>query len=124
MGEKSDFDLHYGHGLVNAYQALKRAESGASNQPIEEARFSIQRIRAFPFYMTAGSEVQLTVEVENPLQQQLGYGWAVSAGKVIGEGPKVVWQVPTQPGQYQIVVGIGDERHSDYAMTNAVVYAP
>ncbi|MFC1905242.1 PKD domain-containing protein [Chloroflexota bacterium] len=48
---------------------------------------------------------------------ELSYTWEVPAGRIIGEGLKIIWMAPTQPKRYIITVTITDSAgNSDTAM--------
>ena len=113
------FDDHFGNGLVNAYKALKMVEKGSIDKV---SSIRIDSIRTSPFYMKPGDSVTLTVNVHNPENKKLGYGWAVSKGKIEGQGQTVTWLAPDKPGKYQVVAGVNDGEKKVYATVNAVIY--
>jgi len=57
----------------------------------------------------ANTEISVTTEASDPENDVLTYNYAVSGGKIVGSGSKVVWDLwRVQPGTYSITAGVDD----------------
>jgi hypothetical protein len=53
--------------------------------------------------------IKVTTEASDPENDVLTYNYIVSAGKIIGQGSKVVWDLNgAGPGSYTIIAGVND----------------
>lgn len=54
-------------------------------------------------------EIKISTTVNNPNNDVLTYMYIVSVGKIVGEGPDVVWDLKgVKPGSYTITAGVDD----------------
>ena len=78
------------------------------NQPanVEEVILSATEVEA-----TTSRTVSVTTIARDPENDVLVYDYKVDAGKIIGVGAKVIWDLTSvRPGNYMIIVGVDDSQ--------------
>lgn len=54
--------------------------------------------------------IKITTSVINPKNSEITYYYTVSAGKIVGQGANVSWELKNvRPGEYTVTVGIGSK---------------
>lgn len=77
----------------------------------------------------SNSQVQLNAETNSPSGHQLRYSWTATAGRIVGEGPSVTWDLSgVQPGYYKAVVttytGSGGVEECEAFSSTTVLVSP
>jgi hypothetical protein len=103
------FDVHYGWGYLDAYEALKaaRSYSGANSAP------DLVRIEAVPNPVPRGSQCDVTIIASDPDEQVLEYTLNAEEGTVSGEGPAFTWTAPDRAGNFTLWGSVTDGVKTD-----------
>ncbi len=112
------YNYTYGYGSVDAYEAVNTALSyiPTNSAPI------ITSITASPMFVEPNGQVDITTKASDPDGDGITYNYTASGGSIEGSGAEVIWNAPTELGQYEITVVVNDgELSSDPASVMVTV---
>ncbi|WP_455392074.1 S8 family serine peptidase [[Eubacterium] cellulosolvens] len=93
-------------------------EEEPGNDPPE-----FNEITVDPTVVEPGGSSSITVEASDPDGDEIFYKYNITAGKIVGAGPKVVWVAPETPGDYKIEIIISDDEYSISMGVTITVYS-
>jgi subtilisin family serine protease len=103
-GVSMKYNYSYGFGSVDAYEAVKMAQSYT---PVNHAP-TIQSISASSKYVAPTDRVNITTLAHDPDDDPLTYEYQATGGELTGTGPEVTWTAPEELGEYIITVIVDD----------------
>jgi hypothetical protein len=112
------YNEFYGYGIVDAYEAVKEAESYVEiNHPPE-----IKQFYADPPTIAMDTSTMVYALASDIDEEILTYKLTASAGTIEGGFPPWKWTAPSTPGTYQLVLTVTDPSGaSDEGRTSVVV---
>ncbi|MEE9554697.1 MAG: hypothetical protein V3W18_10410 [candidate division Zixibacteria bacterium] len=78
----------------------------------------ILSVVAEPETLGIGGTTSIVVNATDPENDPLFYGWRVSLGSIVGNGPTAIWRAPAGSGEYLVSVFVEDDR---FAAVNTTI---